>query len=53
MISHIGYPEKKEKLVKALDVCTRTERKLVITTDKDGATSAEFTDYLLDTMEKV
>lgn len=53
MISHIGYPEKKNKLVQALDICTRTERKLVITTDKDGATSAEFTDYLLDTLEKM
>ena len=49
MISHIGYPEKKEQLVKALDICTRTERKVVITTDKDGATAEEFTDYLLDT----
>lgn len=52
MISHIGYPEKKEQLVKALDICTRTERKVVITTDKDGATAEEFTDYLLDTLQR-
>lgn len=52
MISHIGYLEKKEQLVKALDICTRTERKVVITTDKDGATAEEFTDYLLDTLQR-
>lgn len=52
MISHIGYPEKKEQLVKALDICTRTERKVVITTDKDGATAEEFTDYLLDSLQR-
>ena len=52
LISHIGYPEKKEQLVKALDICTRTERKVVITTDKDGATAEEFTDYLLDTLQR-
>lgn len=52
MISHIGYPEKKKQLVKALDICTRTERKVVITTDKDGATAEEFTDYLLDTLQR-
>ena len=52
MISHIGYADRKEKLVKALDICTRTERKVVVTTDKDGATAAEFTDYLLDTLQR-
>ena len=51
MMAHIGYPEKKEKLWRALDICTREERKVVITTDKDGATAEEFTDYLLDTLK--
>ena len=53
MISHIGYAEKKEKLVKALDICTITERKKVVTTDVDGASAAEFTDYLLETIDKI
>ena len=52
MISHIGYTDKKEKLVKALDICTRTERKVVITTDRDGATAEEFMDYLLETLKR-
>ena len=39
------------KLEKALDICCNTEKKLVVTTDKDGATSEEFTTYLLDTLK--
>lgn len=35
-----------------LDICTITERKCVITTDTDGATAEEFTDYLLETIER-
>lgn len=53
LLQHIGYGDRKEKLDQALDICTVTERKLRITTDKDGATSTEFTDYLLDTLSKL
>ena len=38
---------------KALDICTITERKKVVTTDVDGASAAEFTDYLLETIDKI
>ena len=48
LMAHIGYGDRNEKLEKALDICCNTEKKLVVTTDKDGATAAEFTDYLLD-----
>lgn len=50
MMAHIGYADRKAKLEKALDICTRTERKKVITTFPDGASAAEFTDYLLETL---
>jgi isocitrate dehydrogenase (NAD+) len=50
MMAFIGYPEKRDKLSKALDVCTRVVPKAVITTDADGATAEEFTDYLLETL---
>ena len=50
LMTHIGYGDRKEKLEKALDICCNTEKKLVVTTDVDGATAAEFTDYLLDTI---
>jgi isocitrate dehydrogenase (NAD+) len=52
LISHIGYPEKQKSLEESLRTCTVTERKIRITTDKDGATAKEFTDYLLDTLNK-
>lgn len=53
MMAHIGYGDRKAILDKALNICTVTERKLAVTTDKDGASSAEFTDYLLDTIRRV
>lgn len=53
MLAHIGYADRNQKLEKALDICCNQEKKLVVTTDTDGATSAEFTDYLLDTLKKL
>ena len=53
LMAHIGYGSRKALLDKALDVCTVTERKKVITTDRDGATMGEFTDYLLETIGKI
>lgn len=53
MMAHIGYGERKELLDKALDICTVSERKKVITTDVDGATAEEFTDYLLETIQQI
>ncbi|HBI72943.1 MAG TPA: isocitrate dehydrogenase, partial [Lachnospiraceae bacterium] len=49
LLSHIGYPEKADKLYRALDICTTTEKKLVITGRDTGATGAEFADYLMKT----
>ena len=53
LMAHIGYGDRNEKLEKALDICCNKEKKLVVTTDKDGATAAEFTDYLLDTIHSL
>lgn len=50
---HIGFGGRAAKLEQALDICTRTEKKLIITTDRDGATAEAFTDYLLETLEKL
>ena len=52
-MAHIGYGDRNEKLEQALDICCSKEKKLVVTTDKDGATAAEFTDYLLDTIHSL
>ena len=51
LMAHIGYGDRTAKLEQALDICCNTEKKLVLTTDKDGATSDEFTTYLLDTLK--
>lgn len=53
LLSHIGYQEQADKLAKALDICTVTEKKLVLTGRSDGATNAEFSDYVLDTIKKI
>lgn len=50
MLQHIGYGDRKALLDQALDICTLTERKVVITTLTEDASTAEFTDYLLDTI---
>lgn len=53
LLSHIGYTYEADLLYRALDVCTVTEKKLVITGRDTGATGAEFADYLMDTIEKM
>ncbi len=53
MMAHIGFADRKEILEKALDICTVTERKLVVTTQVEDASAAEFTDYLLETIQKI
>ena len=53
LMAHIGYGDRNEKLEQALEICCNKEKKLVVTTDKDGATAAEFTDYLLDTIHSL
>ena len=53
LMGHIGYADRKAVLDKALDICTITERRKVVTTDVDGASAAEFTDYLLETIDKI
>lgn len=53
LLSHIGYKTETEKLYKALDICTITENKLVMTGRDTGATSAEFADYIMETISLV
>lgn len=53
LLNHIGYIKEAEKLEKALDVCMYTEKKVKITGRSDGATCSEFSDYLMETIEKM
>ncbi|MBE6008369.1 MAG: isocitrate/isopropylmalate dehydrogenase family protein [Lachnospiraceae bacterium] len=53
LLSHIGYQAESDKLAKALDICTVTERKVYTTGRSDGATSDELTDYIIETIQKL
>ena len=48
LLSHIGYQEKADKLERALDVCTLTEKRLTITGRDTGATCQEFGNYVME-----
>ena len=53
LLAHIGYTKEADKLYQALDTCTITEKKLVMTGRDTGATSAEFADYLMETISNL
>mgnify|MGYP005931308333 CR=1 FL=1 len=53
LLAHIGYGDRKKKLDDALDICTITERKVVLTTMPEDASTKEFTDYVIETLEKM
>ena len=51
LMGHIGFPEKARKLEMALDICGQYEKKLKVTGRSSGATGAEFTEYLMETVQ--
>ena len=51
LLGHIGYTDLSKRLAMALDVCGQYERKLTITGRDTGATSAQFADYVLETLQ--
>lgn len=51
LVNHIGYPERAKKLEMALDICGNYEKKFVITGRDTGATGAEYSDYLMETLQ--
>lgn len=53
MLVHIGYADRNKLLEEALEICTETEKKLVVTTFAEDASAAEFTDYLLETIQRI
>ena len=50
LLGHIGYTDKADKLYRALDICTITEKKYVITGRDTGVTGEEFANYIMDTI---
>ncbi|MDR2939670.1 MAG: isocitrate/isopropylmalate dehydrogenase family protein [Clostridiales bacterium] len=53
LLAHIGYNEEADLLKKALNICTSTEKKLVITGRATGATGEAFTDYIIEVIESL
>lgn len=51
LLSHIGFAEEARKLEMALDICAQHEKKVVLTGRSDGATGAEFSDYVMETLQ--
>ena len=53
LLAHIGFTQEADKLDQALDICTRTEKKIYTTGRSDGATSAQVADYIMETIQKM
>ena len=53
LLNHIGFTAAANKLSKALEICTETEKSVVVTGDRDGATCKEFADYVMSTIQKL
>ena len=53
LLNHIGFKAQAEKLNTALSICTETEKKVVVTGDTDGATCAEFSEYVMETIKSI
>ncbi len=51
LLGHIGFVDKARKLEMALDICGQHEKKVVLTGRSDGATGAEFADYVMETLQ--
>ncbi|HTY46288.1 MAG TPA: isocitrate/isopropylmalate family dehydrogenase [Methanomassiliicoccales archaeon] len=50
LLNHIGYAEKSKRLDMALDVCSQYEKEVRITGRSNGATGAQFADYVMRTL---
>jgi isocitrate dehydrogenase (NAD+) len=53
LLSHIGYQAQSEKLTRALNICGMEEKKLVITSFREDASTAEYGDYVIETLKKL
>ncbi len=51
LLRHIGFVSHAAKMEKALDICGQSERKVVLTGRADGATGAEYADYVMQTLQ--
>ncbi len=50
LTSHIGFPDKGKRFEMVLDICGQYEKKYVLTGRDTGATGAEFSNYVMETV---
>jgi isocitrate dehydrogenase (NAD+) len=50
LLEHIGYQDKAKSLQMALDICGQYEKKIVLTGRNNGATGAEYAEYIMNTL---
>lgn len=48
LLRHIAMADKADQLAAAMSLCAETERRVVMTGHRDGASCAQFVDYLLE-----
>ena len=51
LLNHTGFSDEARKHEMALDICGQYEKKLTITGRSDGATGAEFADYVMKSIQ--
>lgn len=51
LLRHIGFVEKAARMEMALDICGQFEKKVSLTGRADGATGAQFADYVMKTLK--
>ena len=51
LLRHIGFAVQAERMEMALDICGQLEKKVVLTGRADGATGAQFADYVMQTLQ--
>ena len=50
MLRHIAMTKQADKLARAMEICNETEKKVIVTGNRDGATCAAFADYVMETI---
>lgn len=50
LLDHIGYQDKAKSLQMALDICGQYEKKIELTGRSNGATGAEYAEYIMTTL---
>ncbi len=53
MLRHIGFNKKADMLNNALNICTETEKRVVVDDSEESATCSQFGDYLMETISKL